>query len=154
MGLFDKLKENFGAVKAGDDWAGQAAATSQLAAEQLRDAGYTDGSMVTMANAVDVSSQMQADREVLTAYGQELNRISAIGQPGTGTIVSLVDTGERVAGNPWYQIEIDVMLPGRGIYRASKREMIAPQFLANYSTGAIFNVKVDPANDQKIAFAG
>lgn len=150
MGLFDQAKDAFGG--AGGDWAAQAQAAQELAAQHLRDAGYTDGSPVTMANAGEVGAQMSADRDVLTAYGQELNRIIAIGQPGTSVITSSVDTGERVAGNPWFQLEVAVTPEGGAAYAVSKREMVAPQFLANYAVGSAHDVKIDPADPQKIAF--
>lgn len=150
MGLFDKAKDAFGAGNT--DWAAQAAAAQELANQHLRDAGYTDGSPVTMANAGDLTAQLSADHDVLNAYGQELNRIIAIGAAGTSVIRSAVDTGERVSGNPWYQLEVEVTLPGQSPYTVSKREMVAPQFLANYAEGSAHEVKVDPANPQAIAF--
>lgn len=149
MGLFDRAKRN---ATAGQDWAAQAAAAQQLAGQHLRDAGYTDGSPVTMANAADVSAGMYADREVLTAYGNELNRIIAIGHTGTASIRSAVDTGERIAGNPWFQLEVEVTLAGGAPYLVAKREMVAPQFIGSYAAGSTHDVKVDPADPQNIAF--
>ena len=157
MGLFDKAKNAFtqaGAAPAagGQDWAAQAQAAQELANQSLRDAGYTDGAPVTMANAGAVSAAMSADHDVLNAYGQELNRIIAIGAPGTSVIRSAADTGERVAGNPWYLLEVEVTLPGKEPYTVQKREMVAPQFLASYAEGSTHDVKVDPADPNKIAF--
>ena len=157
MGLFDKAKNAFtqaGAAPAagGQDWAAQAQAAQELANQSLRDAGYTDGAPVTMANAGAVSAAMSADHDVLNAYGKELNRIIAIGAPGTSVIRSAADTGERVAGNPWYLLEVEVTLPGKEPYTVQKREMVAPQFLAGYAEGSTHDVKVDPADPNKIAF--
>ncbi|MGK9147434.1 hypothetical protein KXS11_07410 [Plantibacter flavus] len=153
MGLFDRAKNALGGgTPAGTDWAAQAQAAQELANQHLRDAGYTDGSPVTAANVGTMATDMYADREVLTAYGQELNRIIAIGAPGTAVIRSAVDTGERISGNPWYQLEVEVTLPGAAVYTVSKREMVAPQFLANYAVGTEHGVAVDPANPQQIAF--
>ncbi|KQQ66248.1 hypothetical protein [Microbacterium sp. Leaf320] len=149
MGLFDRAKRN---VAGGQDWAAQAAAAQELASQHLRDAGYTDGSPVTMANAGQVGGDMYADREVLTAYGNELNRIIAIGHSGTAVIRAAVDTGERIAGNPWFQLEVEVTPDGAAPYLVSKREMVAPQFIANYAAGSSHTVKVDPADAQNIAF--
>ncbi|RXZ48588.1 hypothetical protein ESP57_06200 [Agromyces fucosus] len=159
MGLFDKAKNAFTQAgsqatgqAAGQDWAAQAQAAQELANQAMRDAGYTDGAPVTMANASEVSAAMSADHDVLNAYGQELNRIIAIGQPGTSVIKSAVDTGERISGNPWYQLEIEVTLPGREPYTVQKREMLAPQFLANYAEGSVHDIAVDPADPNKTAF--
>lgn len=149
MGLFDRAKRN---ATGGQDWAAQAAAAQELATQQLRDAGYTDGSPVTMANVGDISADMYADREVLTAYGSELNRIIAIGHSGTAVIRSAADTGERISGNPWFQLEVEVTLAGAAPYLVSKREMVAPQFIANYAVGSAHDVKVDPADARNIAF--
>ncbi|MFF1573171.1 hypothetical protein ACFVWR_10515 [Leifsonia sp. NPDC058292] len=153
MGLFDRAKKAADSAGAGaQDWAAQAAAAQELASQALKDAGYAQGGAVTMANAGSVSADMYADREVLTAYGQELNRIIAVGAKGTSVIRSAVDTGERVSGNPWYQLQVEVTLPGAAPYLVSKREMVAPQFLANYAEGSSHEVAVDPADPQKIAF--
>ncbi|PJJ65562.1 hypothetical protein [Compostimonas suwonensis] len=154
MGLFGKAKDAFGGTGgtgAGNDWAAQAAAAQEFANKAMQDAGYTDGSPVTMANAGSVSAQASADHDVLNAYGQELNRIIAIGADGDSVIRSVVDTGERTAGNPWYQLEVEVTLPGRAPYTVSKREMVPPQFLANYAEGTAHTVKVDPADPNAIA---
>lgn len=154
MGLFDRAKKAAGAAgAAGGDWAAQAQAAQQLASEQLRQAGYTDGSMPTMANAAEVGAQMQADHDVLNAYGQDLNRILQIGAPGTCVIVSAVDTGDRTAGQPWFQMEYDVTLPDQAAYRVSKIEMVPDVALANYAVGSVHEVRVDPADPQKIALA-
>ncbi|MGC3953176.1 MAG: hypothetical protein QM804_02790 [Propionicimonas sp.] len=147
MGLFDRATNAFG----GGDFAAQAAAAQRLASEQLAQAGYTDGSLPTMANAGQVTAQLQADHDVLNAYGQELNRIIAIGTKGTSVITGAVDTVERTAGNPWYQLEVEVTLPGAAPYTVSKREMVAAQFLANYAVGSVHDVAVDPADPQNIA---
>lgn len=150
MGLFDRAKNAFGG---GDnDWAAQAKAAQDLANQHLQAAGYTDGSPVTMANAGQVSQAAQADHDVLNTYGQELNRIIAIGHPGSAVITNSVDTGERTAGNPWHQLEVQVSLPGAEPYLVSKREMVAPQFLASYAPGTNHDVKVDPADPNNIAF--
>ncbi|AJT42538.1 hypothetical protein [Psychromicrobium lacuslunae] len=153
MGLFDRAKNAFGGNPTGSnqDWAAQAQAAQELASQHLRDAGYTDGSQVTMANAAQVGGQMQADHDVLNAYGQELNRIISIGTPGSSVVTGLVDTGERTAGNPWYQLEVQVTLPGAAPYTVTKREMVPAQFLANYAVGTAHEVAVDPANPQNIA---
>lgn len=150
MGLFDRAKNAF---NGGSDWAAQAQAAQQLAAEEFRRAGYTDGSLPTMANAAQLGAQMQADHDVLNAYGQEINRIFQIGETGSGVITASVDTGERTAGQAWFQIEVEVTLPGRDPYRVSKREMVPDMGLANYAVGSTHEVRVDPADPQKICLS-
>jgi hypothetical protein len=149
MGLFDRAKNAFGGGT--DAWAAQAEAAQELANQHLKSAGYTDGGPVTMANAGAVSSQMRADHDVLDAYGQELNRIIAVGIPGTSVITGAVDTGDRTSGNPWFQIEATVAVPGQAPYTVSTRMMLAAQFIANYAIGTAHDVAVDPADPQNIA---
>lgn len=153
MGIFDKAKAAFGGGPGdGTDWAAQAQAAQELASQHLRDAGYTDGSPVTMANAASVTAQASADHDVLNAYGQELNRIIAIGETGTSVITGLVDTGDRTAGNPWYLVDAEVSLAGRESYVIQSRQMVPPQALASYAVGTTHEIKVDPADPTKTAF--
>src|SRR5699024_2859150 len=59
MGLFARAKNAFGA--GASDLAAQAQAAQQLMGEEMRKAGYTDGSMPTMAGAGALQAQAQAD---------------------------------------------------------------------------------------------
>lgn len=151
MGLFDRAKNAFGA--GASDLAAQAQAAQQLMGEEMRKAGYTDGSMPTMAGAGALQAQAQADHDVLNAYGQEINRIFQIGEIGSGVLRSVVDTGERTAGQAWYQLEVEVSLPGKETYSVSKREMVPEMALALYAVGSTHEVRVDPADPTKIAIA-
>lgn len=152
MGLFDRAKKAF---DGGGDWAAQAQAAEQLAAEELRKAGYTDGTMPTAADmSGGLGAQMAADQQVLQAYGEELNRIHQIGEAGTGLIKSSVDTGERTAGQAWFQLEVEVALPGKEPHTVVKREMVPEMFAHKYAVGATQEVRVDPADPQKIMLAG
>lgn len=150
MGLFDRAKN----ALAGMDpqaMAAQAQAAQQLAAQQLAQAGYSDGTLPTAAEGADLRERMQADHDVLNAYGQELNRVIAVGTPATGIITGAVDTGERTAGNAWYRIDVEVTIPGAAPYTVVKREMVAAQFIGNYAIGSAHGVAVDPADPQNIA---
>lgn len=148
MGLSDRGA----AAGMGGDWAAQAQAAQELANQHLQAAGYTDGSPLTMANSAAASDQMYADRDVLTAYGNELNRIIQIGTDGTGVITS-VDTGERIAGNPWYQLEVEVTVPGYAPFTVSKHEMVPTMMLHAYTVGTSRPVNIDPADRNNIAFS-
>lgn len=159
MGLFDRMKQGMsgGAGGAsGDDWTAQAQAAQALAAEEMRKAGYL-GSEGGIPTAADINgglgAQMAADQQVLQSYGEELKRVYAIGDHGTGTIVSSVDTGERTAGQAWFQIDTEVTLPGKDAYTASKREMVPESTMAQYAVGTAHEVRVDPADPQRYVFA-
>lgn len=170
MGLFDRAKRAMGggaddagagsgAGAAGGfpgmdgDWAAQAQAAQQFAAAEFAKAGYGDG----IPTAADISgglgSQMMSDRDELTAYGQELNRIYQIGERGTGVITGSVDTSERTAGQAWFQIETLITLPGQAPFSVSKREMVPDSALEKYAVGTSHDVRVDPADQQKFCFA-
>lgn len=151
MGLFDRAKNTFGGSVG--NLAAQAQAAQQFVGEEMRKAGYTDGGMPTMANAGAMGAQMQADHDVLNAYGQELNRIFQIGEIGSCVITSAVDTGERTAGQAWFQLEVEVTLPEQESYTVSKREMVPEMGLAQYGVGTAHEVRVDPADPHKIAIS-
>lgn len=150
MGLFDRAKNAFAGMDP-QSMAAQAQAAQQLAAQQLAHAGYSDGALPTAAEGADLRERMQADHDVLNAYGQELNRVIAVGTPATGIITGAVDTGERTSGNAWYLIDIEVTIPGGAPYTVAKREMVAAQFLGNYAIGSAHGIAVDPADPQNIA---
>lgn len=142
---------------AGADWSSpeflaQAQAAQQFASEQFKQAGYGDGSMPTMADMNGgLGAQMAADQQELQAYGQELNRIYQIGDIGSAVITSSTDTGERTAGQAWFQLDVEVSLPGKEPYTVSKREMVPDMALANYGVGSQHEVRVDPADPNAIA---
>lgn len=97
--------------------------------------------------------KLAADQSTAQAYGDQLSRINKVGIPGTGVITAAVDTGERTAGNPCYQLDIDVSLPGQDSYSVSKREMVPSTTIDKYAVGAARGVKVDPEDRNKIIFA-
>lgn len=150
MGLFDRAKNALAGIDP-QTMAVQAQAAQQLAAQQLAQAGYSDGSLPIAAEGADLRARMQADHDVLNAYGRELNRVIAIGTPGTGIITGAVDTEERTAGNAWFRIEVEVTIPGAAPYTVAKREMVAAQFIGNYAIGSAHGIAVDPADPQNIA---
>ncbi|MCW2288167.1 hypothetical protein EDF60_0904 [Leucobacter luti] len=166
MGLFDRDNNVRGgsgtaraaaaelAIQAQADQAqnDQAQAEQEPTAQQPTGTGDPDGSPATIANTDQVSEQTHADRELLAAYAQELHRIIAVGRPGTSVVLAAVDTGEQISGNPWFQLDVEVTLPGQTPYLVSRREMVAAQFLARYATGTTHGVAVDPADPQNIAF--
>lgn len=147
MGLFDRVRKAFGGG------AEAQAEAQRLAADAMRQSGYTDGTIPTMADIQGpLGAQMMADQSAVQAYGDELRRITAVGTRGTSVITSSVDTGEQTVGNHWYQLEVQVTLPGQKPYTVSKRELVPTIALAQYAEGTAHDVAVDPADPQKIAF--
>lgn len=150
MGLFSRAKKAFSAGNINPVKMAQQA--QQMAHQQLAQAGYTDGSTPTPQSMAAAMPQMAADQAAAQAYGEELNRINNVGTPGTGVITGAVDTGERTAGNPWYQLDIDVSLPGEASYAVTKRELVPATIVGKYAIGATRAVKVDPADRSKVIF--
>lgn len=155
MGLFDGFGTGTGAggAAAGGDWATQAADAQKLADEMMRSAGYADGTAgVTMANAADVTADVTGDRARLDAQGHEQNRILTVGSPATITIAAKTDTGERVAGNIVFRLDLDVQPEGGETYRVQKSEIIPPTVLEHYADGTTMPGRIDPADREKVAF--
>ena len=151
MGLFDSM--GAGAAAAGGDWQKQAAEAQAMADKVMQDAGYADGAnAVTMANAGDLMGAMAADRDKIQASADENNRILTVGGAAKATIVSKTDTGEKVAGNSVYELELSVVPDGGKAYTVKKSEMIPPQALTSYADGTTLDARIDPADKNKVAF--
>ena len=150
MGMFDGAG---GAAAAGADWQKQAAEAQAMADKMMQDAGYGNAaSDVTMANAAAMTATMGADRDKIQASADENNRILTVGGAAKATIVSKVDTGEKVAGNSVYQLTLSVVPEGGKTYEVTKTEIIPPQILSGYADGTTMDARVDPADKNKVAF--
>jgi hypothetical protein len=139
----------FGNVPGAGDLAAQAAAAQAVADEALKASGYAGG-MADPA-AMDVG-QLTVDRSAIEAQASEQNRILTVGSPAQLTIVSKVDAGEKVGGNPVYVLELTVEPQGSAAYTVSKREIISSVALSGYTDGTTMAGRVDPANKNLVAF--
>jgi len=137
MGLFDKMKEGMAA-------AGQA----QQMADQMQ---QQTGGMGGMAAGMDVQSGLQARGE-MEAAAHESNRILGVGSPGTATIKGHVDTGEQVAGNAVWILDVEVVPEGGAPYTVQKREIVPAITMSGYADGTTMPCRIDPADQNKIAF--
>jgi hypothetical protein len=143
MGLMD----NVGGA-AGGDWAKQAADAQAMADQLMKDSGYgTD-----TAGAAAAAPAMAADQARLQEQAHEQNRILAVGDKARLTIVSKTDTGEKVAGNTIYVLELKVEPEGGTAYTVKKTEIIPPQVLGSYADGTALDGRIDPADKDKVAF--
>jgi len=66
------------------------------------------------------------------------------GVRGSGTVVSLVDTGTKVADTPVYDVTMDVIADGQPGFRAVHRQVIAAAALGNWQVGKVLPVRFDP----------
>ena len=142
MGLFDNIGGSAGA--AGD----QAAQAQAMADQMMKDAGYG----TSMADSAAAMPAMAADQGKLQAQAHEQNRILAIGEKAKITIVSKTDTGEKVAGNDTYLLELKVEPEGGTAYTVKKTEIIPPQVISGYADGTTMDGRIDPADKNKVAF--
>lgn len=146
MGLFDNIP---GAGAAAGDWQKQAADAQAAADKIMKDSGYAGG--MADAAAMDVG-QLTADRDAVTAQAHEQNRILTVGSKAMITITSKVDTGEKMAGNPVYLLNLSVVPDGGKAYDVQKKEIISSVSLSSYNDGTTMEGRVDPADKNLVAF--
>jgi hypothetical protein len=147
VGLFKGMKDAMGQAQ---DAMGQAAGAQQAADEAMKQAGMNGG--VNMGNAAEVAQQGIGDRSALEAQAHEQNRILGIGSPGVATIKGHVDTGEQVAGNPVWMLEVEIAPEGGAPYTVQKREIISSVAMSGYADGTTMPCRIDPADPNTFAF--
>lgn len=148
MGLFKKAKDQMAQAQ---DAMGQAAGAQQMADDAMAQAGMA-GQSVNMGNAAGMAQQGIADRGALEQQAHEQNRILGIGSPGVATIKGHVDTGEQVAGNPVWVLEVEIAPEGGAPYTVQKREIISSVAMSGYADGTTMPCRIDPADPNTFAF--
>jgi len=148
MGLFKKAKDQMAQAQ---DAMSQAAGAQQMADDAMAQAGMA-GQSVNMGNAAGMAQQGIADRGALEQQAHEQNRILGIGSPGVATIKDHVDTGEQVAGNPVWMLEVEIAPEGGVPYTVQKREIISSVAMSGYADGTTMPCRIDPADSNTFAF--
>lgn len=148
MGLFKKAKDGMAQAQ---DAMSQAAGAQQMADDAMAQAGMA-GQSVNMGNAAGMAQQGIADRGALEQQAHEQNRILGIGSPGVATIKGHVDTGEQVAGNPVWMLEVEIAPEGGAPYTVQKREIISSVAMSGYADGTTMPCRIDPADPSTFAF--
>lgn len=148
MGLFKKAKDGMAQAQ---DAMSQAAGAQQMADDAMAQAGMA-GQSVNMGNAAGMAQQGIADRGALEQQAHEQNRILGIGSPGVATIKGHVDTGEQVAGNPVWVLEVEIAPEGGAPYTVQKREIISSVAMSGYADGTTMPCRIDPADPNTFAF--
>ena len=85
--------------------------------------------------------------------GAEMQRLWTDGVPARATITGVRDTGERIAGNTLLDLDLSVTRDDAESYETTLRLAITGNDAASFSTGSEFNVRVDPKDQTKLAFA-
>jgi hypothetical protein len=148
MGLFKKAKDGMAQAQ---DAMSQAAGAQQMADDAMAQAGMA-GQSVNMGNAAGMAQQGIADRGALEQQAHEQNRILGIGSAGVATIKGHVDTGEQVAGNPIWVLEVAIAPEGGAPYTVQKREIISSVAMSGYADGTTMPCRIDPADPNTFAF--
>ncbi|MES1212207.1 MAG: hypothetical protein ABUT11_01525 [Leifsonia sp.] len=66
------------------------------------------------------------------------------GVRGSATVVSLADTGTKLADTPVYDVTMDVVADGHPGFRTVHRQVIAAAALGNWQAGKVLPVRFDP----------
>ena len=148
MGFFKKAKDQMAQAQ---DAMSQAAGAQQMADDAMAQAGMA-GQSVNMGNAAGMAQQGMADRGALEQQALEQNRILGIGSPGVATIKGHFDTGEQVAGNPVWMLEVEIAPEGGAPYTVQKREIISSVAMSGYADGTTMPCRIDPADPNTFAF--
>ncbi len=77
-------------------------------------------------------------------------RLLKTGIRGTGTILSVAETGTLINRQPLCRIELQVELPNQPAYTATTKRVISYFQVTQFQAGAKFHVMVDPTNNQKV----
>lgn len=148
MGLFKKAKDQMAQAQ---DAMSQTAGAQQMADDAMAQAGMA-GQSVNMGNAAEIAQQGMADRGALEQQAHEQNRILGIGSPGVATIKGHIDTGEQVAGNPVWVLEVEIAPEGGAPYTVQKREIVSSVAMSGYADGTTMPCRIDPADPNTFAF--
>lgn len=85
--------------------------------------------------------------------GAEMQRLWSDGVPALATITEVRDTGQRLAGNAVLDLDLTVTRDGAESYDTTLRLAIAGDEAESFSPGSAYNVRVDPQDHTKLAFA-
>lgn len=69
---------------------------------------------------------------------------------GTGVVKAIVDTGQRIAETPVYDITLEVTVDGKAPYEVVHRQLIAAAALGNWQPGKTTTLRVDPVDPTKV----
>jgi hypothetical protein len=86
----------------------------------------------------------------LSALNAERERLTREGLVGTATIVGIRENVARTTLGSWHELELDVQLPERDPYRATRRVALELSTAPHIKVGAELPVRVDPSDLSKV----
>ena len=94
--------------------------------------------------------QAEAAFDELAALGTERDRLMRDGLAGVATIVGIQQGVATTTLGVWHELALEVQLPDRDPYRASRRVALELSTAPHISVGAEVPVRVDPDDRSKI----
>ncbi|MDT5224626.1 MAG: hypothetical protein QOG19_2033 [Mycobacterium sp.] len=86
----------------------------------------------------------------LNALNADRERLLREGLAGTATIVGVRENISTTALGTWHELELDVQLPDRDSYRATRRVAVQLSTAPHITVGAEVPVRVDPRDDSTV----
>lgn len=94
--------------------------------------------------------QATAAFDELAALGAERDRLMRDGLAGVATIVGIDENVATTTVGAWHELSLDVQVPGRDPYRASRRVALELSTASHIAVGAQVSVRVDPDDRSKV----
>ena len=86
----------------------------------------------------------------LNALNADRERLLSVGLAGTATIVGVRESVATTALGTWHELELDVQLPDRDSYRATRRVAVQLSTAPHITVGAEVPVRVDPRDHSTV----
>lgn len=144
MGLFERIRDAAGGIMYDE------AAAAREAQSSGRPGQPTPGR--TGASRADTQSAVAPGDHA--AFLSELERLRGVGRAATATVLEASDAGARSGALVWCRIALQVQSSQHGYYRAETVQPLTPAAAAALTPGASRAVLVDPADRERIVFAG
>ncbi|MEO6116713.1 MAG: hypothetical protein ABIP33_10035 [Pseudolysinimonas sp.] len=110
--------------------------------ERIKDAADGAEAAVAMQKAAAAGAPTGANGVSFNPF-ENMAAMNA-GVRGSATVVSMVDTGTKLADTPVYDVTMDVVADGQPGFRAVHRQVIAAAALGNWQAGKVLPVRFDP----------
>lgn len=122
------------------------------ARDGARNQTWNQAKKATAGQRVTRSDKQQAIDAVaeLSAVNAERERLMREGLPGVATIVGIRQHVATTMLGAWHELELDVQLPDRDPYRATRRIALELSSAPHVKVGAEVQVRVDPREHSKV----
>jgi hypothetical protein len=128
----------------------QIAMGAGAAVAESRADGSSGGYFIAAATMLSIGAIMLVIGIVLAVRSKKTRRVIESGITGTGTLVSVDETGVRVNDQPMLMFHLDIEAPGLPPYRATSRATVPFLAMSSLTQGMKLPVKIDPENQQKV----